>query len=394
MTPVVPTGAISPAGLPPAAGGVDVAGALTSVVPGIRKLKKIAVQAQIPKNGGKVQLDLPKSSYMSRATIKVTGDLRIEQGAESIAITKTDPRRFLSRLEFAMSGSTNPLVLSGVQADIMQNLDVPAISANQQNYNAETKAKETITDFPFAISFGQLFTVSPQNLYGIPYLGADATVPQLNLTFADPNGSLATAATNEPTITFENGYVEVELWRIDLPGPIAPRQMVEVIDGKEVVREIPGQGLYHESSYLLHTRQFDAEDLSAKGTTKHFRLPIGPDYLRLVLLAEKGGALDDETAPLLDRAELSVQRATTIESKKIWQFDEEYRKLYNKARPSGVYVFSGIDETGTDADLYISRELGDFELTAYGSQAEVPADSRFVVLTQDLVPLSSPGQYL
>jgi hypothetical protein len=394
MSPVVPTGALAPGGMPAAAGGVDVAGALTSVVPGIRKLKKIAVQAAIPKNGGRVQLDLPKSSYMSRATIRITGELQIEQLAEEVAITKTDPRLFLNRLEFAMSGSTNPLVLSGVQADIMENLDVPAISANQQTYNAETKAKETVTKFPFEMTFGQLFTVSPQNLYGIPYLGADATVPQLNLTFANPEGSLAEPAKVQPKITFENGFVEVELWRIDLPGPVAPRVVTEMADGKEIRREIPGQGLYHESSYLLHTRQFDAEDLSAAGTTKHFRLPIGPDYLRIVLLAEKEGALDPETAPLLDRAELSVQRATAIEVKEIWQFEEEYRKLYNKARPKGVYVFSGIDETGTDADLYISRELGDFELTAYGSANAPGADSRFQVVTQDLVPLSSPGQYL
>jgi len=170
--------------------------------------------------------------------------------------------------------------------------------------------------------------------------------------------------------------------------------VVETIDGKQVQREIPGQGLYHESSYLLHTRLFDGEDLSAAGTTKNFRLPIGPDYLRIVLLSEKEGALDDETEPLLEHAELTVQRATSVEVKKIWQFEEEYRKLYNKERPSGVYVFSGIDETGTDADLYVSRDLGDFELTAVGSENEVPENSRFKVITQDLVPLSSPGQYL
>lgn len=394
MTPVQATGALAPVGMPAAAGGVDVAGALTSVVPGIRKLKKIAVQAQIPARGGKVQLDLPKSSYMSKGTLRVTGNLKIKQGAEAVAITKTDPRTFLDRFEFAMSGSTNPLVLTGVQADVMQNLDVPAIAANQQTYNAETGEKEKSKEYPFEITWNQLFTVSPQNLYGIPYLGADATVPQINLTFADPNGSLASAAGAGPEITLEDGYVELELWRLDLPGPVAPRQVQEAVNGKAVVREIPGQGLYHEASYLLHTRQFDAEDLSASGTEKRFRLPIGPDYLRIVLLAEKEGALDDETKPLLDRAELSVQQVTAIETKKIWQFEEEYRRLYNKARPTGVYVFSGIDETGTDADLYVSRDLGNFDLTAYGSDNEVPENSRFICLTQDLVPLSVPGEYL
>lgn len=390
---VVPTGAVAP-GVRPAAGGVDVAGALTSVIPGIRKLKKIAVQANIPATGGRVQLDLPKASYMSRSRIKITGSIRIVQPAGAVAITATDPRRFLDRFEFAMSGSTNPLVLSGVQMDIVNNLDVPAIAANQSTYSVATGAGSSTTDYPFEIVFSPLHTVSPQNLYGIPYLGADATVPQFNLTFGNPDGTLATKAGAGPTITLQNGKVEVELYRIDLPGPVPPQTQQTVIDGKTVTTQIPGQGLYHESSYILLSRQFDAEDVNAAGTIKRFRLPIGPDYTRLILFAVKGGVLDDETSPMLDRAELTVQQATSIESKKIWQFEEEYRHLYNKARPKGVYVFSGIDETGTDSDLYVSRELGNFDVDVYGSQNAVPADSRFQLVTQELLPLSQPGQYL
>lgn len=391
---VTPTGAIHPGALPAAAGGVDVSGALTSVVPGIRKLKKIAVQANIPINGGRVQLDLPKASYMSKAVIKVTGDLRIQQGASAQAITLVDPRKFLDRMEFAMSGSTNPRVLNGVQADIIDNLDVPAIAANQQTYTAATGANNSDTSYPFAIEWSPMFVVSPQNLYGIPYLGAPGTVPQLNLTFANPDPSLAAKAGAGPTITIVNGKVEVELWRIDLPGPVPPQAIRSIVDGKEVISDVPGQGLYHESSYILLTRMFDAEDLSAANSVKKFRLPIGPDYTRIVLLAYKNGALDDETAPLLDHADLTVQQATSIESKKIWQFENEYRRLYNKSRPKGVYVFSGIDETGTDADLYVSRELGNFDVDVYSTANAPGANSQYQLLTQELLPLSAPGQYL
>lgn len=391
---VTPTGAIAPGALPAAAGGVDVAGALTSVVPGIRKLKKIAVTEAIPINGGRVQLDLPKASYASKMVVKVRGSIRIVQPAGAIAITATDPRKFLERMEFALSGSTSPRVLNGVQADIIDNLDVPAIAANQQTYAVATGAGSSDTQYPFEIEWSPMLTVSPQNLYGIPYLGAPGTVPQLNLTFANPDGSLASKAGAGPTITFVNGIVEVELWRIDLPGPVPPQQIRSVVDGKEVVSEVPGQGLYHESSYILLTRQFDAEDVNAAGTRKKFRLPIGPDYTRIVLLAIKAGALDDETAPMLDTAELIIQQATSIETKKIWQFENEYRRLFNKSRPKGVYVFSGIDETGTDADLYVSRELGNFDVEVQGTQNAVPADSRFQVVTQELLPLSAPGQYL
>lgn len=395
MTPsVVPTGAISPAGQPAAAGGVDVSGALTSVVPGIRKLKQQGLQEPIPANGGRVQIDLPKSSYMQRATIRITGKIKIVQGAEEVAITKTDPRTFLDRLEFALSGSTNPRVLTGVQQDVVDQLDVPAINPNKTTYSVETKAAKSTTEFPFEMVFSPIFCVAPQNLYGIPYLGADGTVPQLNFMFGNPDGTLAGKAKAGPEISLVGGLVEVELYRIDLPGPVAPRDVVQNVDGHQQVQRIPGQGLYQESSYILLTRQFDAEDLSAAGTTKTFRLPLGPDYLRIIVLAYKEGALDDETSPLLDRAELVIQQATSIESKKIWQFDREYVRTYNKARPTGVYVFSGIDETGTDSDIYVSRDLGNFDVKVYGSQNAVPANSRFVVLTQELLPLSTPGLYL
>lgn len=394
MPTVVPTGAIAPGALPAAPGGVDVAGALTSVVPGIRKLKKVAVTAAIPTTGGRVQLDLPKSSYMSQAVIKITGNVRIVQPAGAIAITATDPRKFIERMEFAMSGSTNPRVLNGIEADIVDNLDVPAIAANQSTYSVATGAGSSTTNYPFEIEWSPRFTVSPQNLYGIPYLGAPGTVPQLNLTFANPDGALATKAGAGPTITFENGLVEVELWRLDLPGPVAPRQVRQIVDGHEQFTEVPGQGLYHESSYVLLTRKFDAEDLTAASTTKKFKLPIGPDYTRIILLAYKNGVLDDETAPLLSRAELVVQQATTIESKKIFQFENEYRHLFNKARPKGVYVFSGIDETGTDADLYVSRDLGNFDVDVYSTANAPGANSSYHLITQELLPLSAPGQYL
>ena len=387
--------AISPAALPAAAGGVDVASGLTSVVPGIRRLKKISVSAAIPPNGGQVTLDLPKSSYVQKGVIRVTGTLRVVQGGTPQTITATDPRNFINAIEFQLSGSTSPRKLSGLQHDIIDQLDVPAISPNAQTYSAgPAGAASSTTDTPFALELSPTFCVSDQNLYGIPYLGGMATVPKLILNFADPDGSLAVKGAAGPTITLVNGKVELELWRVDLPGPVAPQRVTNVVDGQTVEVEIPGQGLYLESSYLLLSRLLDSNDLTASGTVKKFKLPIGPDYLRIVLLAYKGGVLDDETAPLLDRAELLVQQATAIETKAIWQFDNEYRRTYNKTRPKGVYVFSGIDLTGTDSDLYVSRELGNFDLDVYGSANAVPANSRFTVLTQQLLPLSAPGEYL
>lgn len=390
-----PMGAVSPMGLPAAAGGVDVAAALTGVVPGIRKLKKIAVTANVPKNGGRVQLDLPKSSYAQKGVIKVRGTLRVVQPGVAEAVTLGDPRKLIERVEFSLSGSTTPRVLTGIQHDIIDNLDVPAIAANQSILTSPSGAAGSTTDTNFEIELSPRFTVSDQNLYGIPYLGAPGTVPQMNITFANPKGSLvSTAGAGAAVVTLENAVVELELWRVDLPGPIAPQQVMQEINGQSQPVTIPGQGLYHESSYILLTRMFDAEDLTAAGTRKKFRLPIGPDYLRIVLLAYKAGVLDDETSPLLDTAELVVQQATAIETKKIWQFENEYRQTYNKARPKGVYVFSGIDLTGTDSDLYVTRELGNFDLDVQSSQNAVPGNSRYEVLTQELIPLSSAGQYL
>lgn len=388
-------GALSPMGLPAAAGGVDVSGSLTSVVPGIRKLKKIGMTAPIPANGGRVQLDLPKANYLQKAVIKVTGTLRIVQAAGVQTIAATDPRKFFDRITFSLSGSTAPRTLTGIQHDIVDQLDVPAVAPNNSVYTAgPAGAASSTTDTALELELSPLFVVSPQNLYGIPYLGAQGTVPQLEITFADPDGSLATKGAAGPTITLVNGKVEVELWRVDLPGPVMPQVVTNTVDGKQVQTQIPGQGLYHESSYILLTRMFDSEPLSAAGGQVNFRLPIGPDYLRIIPLVYKGGVLDDETAALIDHIDLTVQQATAIESKKIWQFDNEYRRLFNKSRPKGVYVFSGIDETGTDADLYVTRELGNFDLNVFQSQVVPPANSRIEIVTQSLVPLSSPGQYL
>jgi hypothetical protein len=398
---VVATGGIAGAGFAPAAGGVDVAGALTSVVPGIRRLKKIIETEVIPANGGRVQIDLPKSSYLARATVRITGKLRVVNGGGGSAavVTPGDLRSLVERFEFALSGSTNPRVLTGLQADIIENLDVPAISANKRvlpNAGAAYNVAAGATDEKaFEIQFTPLFTVSAQNLYGIPYLGAPGTVPQINLTLRRPEQSMVVLTNGTaPVATLVDAKVEVEGYRIDLPAPIMPQTITNMIDGRAVESQIPGQGLYHESSYILHSRMFDAEDVSGPGSTKRFRLPIGPDYLRIILLAYKNGVLDDESAPLLRSASLVVQQTTSIEDKAIWQFDREFQHVYNKARPSGVYVFSGIDETGTDADLYVSRDLGNFDLEVVVSDNAVPANSRFEVITQELLPLSTPGQYL
>lgn len=397
MTPsgvVTPTGAVASSGLPAAAGGVDVSGALTSVVPGIRKLKKIAVSKAIPKEGGLVQLELPKASYMSRAVVKITGKIKVTQGVEKVTLAKVDPRRFISRFEFALSGSTSPRVLTGIQSDEIDKLDLPAASPNLQLYNLPEPAKEASEEKEFEIEMSPQFCISDQNLYGIPYLGAPSTVPQFNITFGNPNGTLVAPEKAGPTITFENGMVEVELWRLDLPAPVMPRVVHSVQDGKDVTSEIPGQGLYQESSYMILSRMYEEQAPSANGT-KLFQLPIGPDYTRIIILMfTNTGVLDEEKTPLLEKAELSVQQATVIESKKIWQFDNEYRHLYNKERPTGVYVFSGVDETGTDSDLYVTRELGNFDLEVFMTSQAPGENAKIQVITQELVPLSEPGIYL
>jgi hypothetical protein len=387
-------GALAPGAYPAAAGGVDVATGITSLTPGIRKLKKPGPQAVIPQNGGQVKLDLPRSSYLHKLVIRITGTLQITQPAAPVTITATDPRTFLQSLEFALSGSTSPRKLTGIQEDIVDNLDIAAFAPNTQVYSAgPAGGASSVTSTPFEIQFSPQFVVSDQDLYGIPYLGGQATNPQLILNFADPNGSLATpgGALGTGSILLINGLVETELWRVDLPGPVGP-QTIQGADGKPIT--LPGQGLYLESGYVLLTRQFDAQDLTAANSNKLFRLPIGPDYLRIILLVWNNGVLDPETTPLLDHADLTVQQATGIESKKIWQFDNEFKRTYNKARPKGVYVFSGIDLTGTDADLYVSRELGNFDVNVFTNNNVPPANSKVQVLTQQLVPLSAAGEYL
>src|SRR5690242_6277034 len=104
-------GALAPVGLPAAAGGVDIAGGITSVVPGIRKIKKIAYSTNLPAafTGGKITLPLPKASYCQKAVIRITGNLQIVQPATTAStLAAGDLRTFLVRIAFSLSGSTNP----------------------------------------------------------------------------------------------------------------------------------------------------------------------------------------------------------------------------------------------------------------------------------------------
>lgn len=390
--------ALSPVGLPAAAGGVDVAGSLVSVVPGIRKLKRIQWTGTLAAGfkGGRVLVPLPKSSYLHKAVVRVTGNVQVIQTASPQTITVGDPRNFLDRMEFQLSGSTSPRVVNGLQSDIIDALDVPAIAPNASSVTlaGNVNTASTTSQNAYVQEWSPLFVVSDQNLFGIPYLGANATVPQIVLSFRDPDGSVVNKAAAGPTITFESGLIEVELWRVDLPGPVQPQQQVVVQNGHQTTVEIPGQGLYIESSYILLTKLQDAQDVTAAGSYKKFKLPIGPDYLRLIALAYKANVLDDETAPITDHMDLVVQQATVIESKKPWQFSNEHKRMFNKARPAGVYVFSGIDMAGTDQDIYVSRELGNFDLDWYGSNNAPGANARVEVVSQQLVPLSIPGEYL
>jgi hypothetical protein len=323
----------------------------------------------------------------------------VQPATTASTLTAGDNRTFLSRMEFQLSGSTQPRVLTGLQEDIVDNLDVPAIAPNDSGIATLTAGGVgSTTQYAYRQEYSPLFCVSDQNLYGIPYLGALATVPQIVLTFADPAQSLVTVTGGTPApavATFENGLVELELWRVDLPGPVMPQQIHQNVNGKDQIVEIPGQGLYLESSYLLLTKLQDAQDLTSAGTYKKFRLPIGPDYLRILAMVYNGGVLDPETNPLTDHIELVVQQATTIESKRLWEFTNEHKRMFNKTRPNGVYVFSGIDTTGTDSDIYVTRELGNFDVDYYGAPGVTPpANSRVELLTQQLVPLSVPGEYL
>lgn len=391
----MPTGVVASSGLPAAAGGVDVSAALTSVIPGIRKLKKEAVQKEIQKEGGLVQLELPKASYMSRSFIRITGKIKVTQGAEKVALSKVDPRRFISKFEFALSGSTSPRTLSGIASDVIDGLDLPATAPNTMKYEIPEPNANASAEKEFMIEMSPSFVISPQNLYGIPYLGAPSTVPEFNITFGNPNGTLVKPEKAGPTIEFLNGKVEVYLERIDLPAPVAPSVTTTVQNGQTVQTQIPGQGLYMESGYMILSRLYEEQKPAGGEGTKLFQLPIGPDYCRIIVLAfTESGVLDPETTPLLKEARLTVQQATAIESKKLWHMSNEYRHMYNKERPVGVYVFSGIDETGTDADLYITRELGNFALELESSSAAVGENARFQVITQQLVPLSEPGIYL
>lgn len=389
-------------GFPQAAGGVDVSAALTSVRPGIRKIKKLITSVTLSPTQNQVIIELPKSGYLERPIIRFEGNLKVVQGGVAQAITVNDIRTLVQRIRFEMSSTVVPKALSGLACDIIDNLDVAVVSANNNTVPTGGELSgiaNSTTEKPFVLELSPRLTVSDQNLYGIPYLGAISTTPRIVIDIAPLLGvagsSPFTAAAAGPTMEFSNVKVNVDGWRIDLPAPVAPSATT---DAEGHTTEIPGEGLWAEASYLLKTNLIDSQDQVSAGLQKQFRIPIGPMYTRLLLLAYVGNVLDTEvqsgTTGILDHTELGVQQVTTIESRFPWQFDSDYRNAYYKTRPKGVYVHSGIDQSGTDEDLWVTSDLGDFILTAFtSSRANGAAGTKYELYGQGLMPISAPGLY-
>lgn len=394
-------------GFPQAAGGVDVSAALMSVRPGIRKIKKMVTTQAIP-NGvpGELIVPLPKAGYMERPIVRLDGSaansgFQVVQGAVAQAITMNDLRNLVSRIRFELSSTVVPKSLSGLACDIIDNLDVAVVNANNNTVptsGALSGAANSTVYGQFVLELSPRFTISDQNLYGIPYLGALSTVPQLVIDFNNLLGpassSPMTAAAAGPAATLQNVTARVDGWRIDLPAPVAPS---ETTDSQGNAVQVPGEGLWAESGYLLTTKLVDSQTSVGPGSQKPFNIPIGPMYSRIVLLAFVDGLLDTEGAApngILEHAELSVQEATVIESRYPWQYDSDYRNAYYKTRPKGVYVHSGIDQSGTDEDLWVTQDLGNFQLTPFATNnADGNAGTRFDLYTQGLQPISASGLY-
>jgi hypothetical protein len=394
-------------GFPQAAGGVDVSAALMSVRPGIRKIKKMVTTQAVPANTQTVTLPLPKSGYLERPIIRLealgtTAGFQILQGGTAQAITMNDIRTLVQRLRFELSSTVVPKALSGIANDTIDNLDVAVVNANNNTVPTSGSLSGTAgstTTQNFVLELSPRFTVSDQNLYGIPYLGALSTVPQLVMDLAPLLGpamsSPLTAAAAGPTAILVNVTAKVDGWRIDLPAPQAPSSYAGQ-DG--AATQVPGEGLWAESSYLLTTKLAKSLNSVGPGQQTPIDIPIGPMYTRLILLAFVDGILDTEsgTAPqsILDHAELSVQQATIIESRYPWQYDSDYRNAYYKVRPKGVFVHSGIDQSGTDEDLWVTSDLGNFQITPFATaNPDGNANTRFDLLTQALQPISAAGLY-
>lgn len=394
-------------GFPMAAGGVDVSSALLSVRPGIRKIKKLVNSQAVLSATSEFILTLPRSGYMERPIIRIDGSaansgFQIVQGAVAEAITMNDIRSLVQRMRFELSSTVVPKALSGIACDTIDNLDVAVVNANHNTVPTSASlsgAANSTTTQPFVLELSPRFTISDQNLYGIPYLGSLSTTAQIVIDWAPLLGpassSPMTAAAAGPTASMVGVTVKIDGYRIDLPAPVAPS---EYTDSQGQTHQIPGEGLWNEAGYLLTTKLVDTQDMVGAGSQKPFNIPIGPMYSRILLLAYVNGILDSESgaAPqsILDHAELSVQEATIIESRYPWQYDSDYRNMYYKTRPSGVYVHSGIDASGTDEDLWVTQDLGNFQLTPFAStNANGATGTKFELYTQGLQPISAPGEY-
>lgn len=389
-------------GMGQAAGGVDVSAALTSVRPGIRKIKKLVQSVAVVENQNEIKILLPKSGYLEQPVIRIEGTIKIVQGGVAQAITSGDIRSLIKRIRVELSSTVVPKSMTGLQCDIIDNLDVAAVTANKNTVPTSAElsgAANSTIEKPFVLELSPRLTISEQNLYGIPYLGSNSTTPEIVLELSSLIGKAGESwlqqAAAGPTATLVNTKVSVDGYRIDLPAPVAPSATTDS-EGNTI--EIPGEGLWAESGYLLKTKMIDSEDGVSAGLERQFKIPIGPMYSRLIILAYVEGVLDTEAQSgnkgILEKSEIGVQQATVIESRFPWQFDRDYRTSYFKTRPTGVYVHSGIDQSGTDEDLWVTGDLGDFTLTAFTTaRADGKPGTKYECLGQSLAPISRPGIY-
>lgn len=395
----------SAVGMPIAAGGVDVSAALTSVRPGIRKIKRRIASVQLVENQTEITIPLPRSGYLEKPRIRFEGTFKFVQGSVERKLTANDLRTLVQRIRIELSSTVVPKSLSGLQCDIIDNLDVAAVATNASKgpTGAEaTKAANSTTEVNFVLEFTPRLTISDANLYGIPYLGAIGTTPQIFIQLNPILGAVGSApftpeeGANGPTATLVKTKVVVDGWRVDLPAPVAPSSTT---DSEGHTIQIPGEGLWAESGYVLKTAPVDTQERVSAEMEKKFQIPIGPMYTRLLLLAYVGNVLDTEVVGgktgIVDHTELGVQEATIIEARYPSDYDADYRTSYYKTRPTGVYVNSGIDQSGTDEDLWVTQDLGNFEFTVFTtSRADGAVGTKYELLAQSLAPVSKPGLYL
>ncbi len=298
--------------------------------------------------------DIPNLGYSKAYRIFVRGTLTVTIPTGG-SVTPGNPRRLFRQIAYMMQSNVRIFELPGVELDLLNNLDFK----RTPNKNVFTV---NAGDNPFYQEYVVYLPYSEERLGGIIYKGGGSTQATLRLLTGGVTDILALAG--GATATFSSLNVDIREDRIDGPAPVNPRERPIIVDGKQQMQYIPGEGFWQETSRFIE-RQIDQEIRDIAGPNREINVEMQrtQPYLRVILLSYINNQLD-ATDSLVSGFRTEFENTTRIQNFTLDDSDRRFREMFGVQRPGGVHVLSFRDLVESDRDTLYTDKLGRFQIIA------------------------------